>query len=210
MMAHTPRLFHDLITAVFDDIKWTSAHFIGYSFGGSLLAGYLALNPSRVESATFIAPAGLLQSSNFTPEDQKVLEGDEQVTDEQARKFMLDFLEDGELVVPPDWKERVAQGEVVAEAIRKWEVQEHKGHEGSVLAIPRHGGVMDNHSMFKRAMETGVPCMAIIGTDDSVCSRSDLEKVGWEDVRVIQDAGHGLVRQRADEVAESIREFWKR
>jgi pimeloyl-ACP methyl ester carboxylesterase len=207
-IAHTPSLFHGLISSVLDDVKWSSAHIVGYSFGGSLLAGYLASSPDKVDSAVLIAPAGLLRTSNFSPGDQKVLRGDKDVTDEEARSFMLNFLEDGELVIPPDWKERVGRGEVVAEAIRSWELAEHAGHEGSVLAILRHGGVVDNHSAFQTTVGKGVPCLAIVGTEDPVCSVTDLEEVGWSNVKVVQDAGHGLVRQRAEEVAGMIMEFW--
>jgi pimeloyl-ACP methyl ester carboxylesterase len=97
---------------------------------------------------------------------------------------------------------------VVAEAIRSWELAEHAGHEGSVLAILRHGGVVDNHSAFQTTVGKGVPCLAIVGTEDPVCSVTDLEEVGWSNVKVVQDAGHGLVRQRAEEVAGMIMEFW--
>lgn len=207
-IAHTPQIFHELITSVLENVQWSSAHFIGYSFGGSLLAGFLASNPEKVDSALLVAPAGLLQTSNFPRSNQQVLQGDKDVADTEARSFMLNFLEDGTLVVPADWKERVKKGEVIAEAIRAWELVEHAGHEGSVLAILRHGGVMNNHAAFRTVAGKGVPCLAIVGTEDPVCTVANLQEVGWENVKVVQDAGHGLVRQRAEEVAGLIIDFW--
>lgn len=39
----------------------------------------------------------------------------------------------GQLNIPADWKQRVEKGEVVAEAVREWQIREHPGHVASVV-----------------------------------------------------------------------------
>jgi pimeloyl-ACP methyl ester carboxylesterase len=205
---HSAGLFHGLIDALLDELAWPSAHLIGFSLGGSLTAGYVASRPSRVQSFTLVAPAGLFSLSGFDAEGQAHLRGGGDET--AAKKYVLAFLEDGELVVPENWRERVAKGEIVAEALRQWQMREHKGHGASVVAGVRDGAVMDNDAAFVQAAKTGLPNVVVLGELDDICTKDQLEKLGFKDVNVVLKAGHAVVRERVPEVAEIIERFWRR
>jgi pimeloyl-ACP methyl ester carboxylesterase len=205
VLPHDSSLFHKLLDALLDHLEWPSAHLVGYSFGGALTVGYVASRTSRVKSFTLVAPAGLIRSSNFTAEGHAHLRGGDEVA---ARKWVLELLEGGELVVPADWKERVGRGEVVAEAVREWQMREHPGHTASVIAVFRDSGVLDNAAGFVKAVQTGVPSLAVLGELDDVCSKEELNQLGFADVYVVPEAGHAVVRERVPEVAGFIGEFW--
>ncbi|CAO2647095.1 Nn.00g080170.m01.CDS01 [Neocucurbitaria sp. VM-36] len=205
VIPHEASLFHKLLDDLLDQLNWPSAHLVGYSFGGALTVGYTASRPSRVQSFTLVAPAGLIQSSKFTPEEHAHLRGGDEVA---ARKWVIEWLEGGELVVPTDWKERVGRGEVVASAIKEWQMREHPGHTASVVAIFRDGGVMDIDAEFVRAVQTGIPSISVLGELDGVCSEVRLKNVGLANVFVIPQGGHGVVRERVPEVAAFITDFW--
>ncbi|KAF2704084.1 alpha/beta-hydrolase [Pleomassaria siparia CBS 279.74] len=207
VVAHDPSLFHGLLDALLDELEWPSSHLVGFSFGGALSVGYTVLRPSRVQSYTLVAPAGLFKSSSLTAEDKSQLHGDDAAA---ARKWVLEWLEGGELVVPKDWRERAAKGEVVAEAVREWQIREHPGHMATVVGIVRDGGVMDADAEFVKARETGIPTFAVLGGTDGLCGKGDLERVGFMDVAVVPDVGHGVVREMVPEVAELIGDFWSK
>lgn len=176
---HEASLFHELIDNMLDHLSWQSAHLVGFSFGGATTVSYVASRPSRVKSFTLVAPAGLLEMSMFSPEEQACLQGDD---DAAAKKCVLNILEGGDLVVPADWKQRVASGEIVAEAVREWQMREHPGHTASVVAIFRDGGVMGSHAHFDKAAETGIPSLAVLGELDGLCSKEQLNTHGFENV----------------------------
>ncbi|KAK5117510.1 hypothetical protein LTR85_008895 [Meristemomyces frigidus] len=200
---HTPILFHGLIDALLDLLGWPSAHLVGFSFGGATTVGYVVSRPSRVQSFAIIAPAGLLHSSDFSAEH---LRGDDEVA---AHNYVVDCLEGGPLVVPADWKQRVEKGQVVAPAIREWQTREHPGHTASVVAIFRDGGAMDRQAEFAEAAGAGIPSIAVLGELDEVCSKHDLTELGFTDVAVVPQVGHGVVRERVPEVAALIGDFWR-
>lgn len=160
-LPHEQRLFHDLIDALLDHLTWPNVHLIGYSFGGALSPAYVASHSAKVKSFTLVAPAGLIRLSDLSAEEQGHVRGggDEAA----ARKWVHSWLEGGELVVPGDWEERVAKGEVVAPAIKRWQLQKHAGHSASVLGIIRDGGVFDNHNAFAEAARSGIPSLAVLG-----------------------------------------------
>ncbi|KAL4899351.1 hypothetical protein BDW74DRAFT_189439 [Aspergillus multicolor] len=207
--AHEPALFHGLIKHLMAHLGWRDAHFIGYSFGGSTTATFAAAHPDLVSSMVLVAPAGLMSEAQFSETERKYLHGGDGL-EEAAKDWILEFLEGGKLIVLSDWKERVARGEVVAEAVRDWELKEHPGHLASVVAVFRDGGVLDRHAEFSRVAGSGNPCLGILGEMDDVCTAQDLHDVGMNDVAVIPEVGHGVVRERVPEVAQLIEEFWKR
>ncbi|EXM16154.1 hypothetical protein FOTG_15542 [Fusarium oxysporum f. sp. vasinfectum 25433] len=207
VVPHEASLFHQLIDDLLDHLGWPSAHLVGFSFGGATTVSYVASRPSRVKSFTLVAPAGLLQLSMFTPDEQSCLQGDDE---DAAKKCVLNILEGGDLVVPADWKQRVAKGEVVAEAVREWQMREHPGHTASVVAIFRDGGVMGSHAHFDEAAKTGIPSLAVLGELDSLCSKDQLNEHGFENVFVVPKAVHSVVRDQAEDVANLIGDFWKK
>lgn len=121
---------------------------------------------------------------------------------------MVRALEGGPLVVPADWRERVARGEVVAQAVKEWQLREHEGHRATVVGVFRDGGVFENQELFRRTKDTGVPVLAVLGELDELSTVEEVEGFGFE-TRVVLGAGHGVVRERAEEVAERIAEFWR-
>lgn len=206
-VAHEPTIFHSLIGALMGQLGWVDAHFIGYSFGGSTTASFAAAHPECVSSMVLVAPAGLLGSTQFNELQRSYLQGGEGLED-QARDWIVEFLEGGQLVIPPDWKARVRQGQVVAEAVREWELKEHEGHLASVVGIFRDGGVLDQHAVFAKAATKGIPSFAILGELDDLCSAQDLFDVGMRNVAVVPQVGHGVVRERVPEVTQLISDFW--
>ncbi|KAI8658292.1 AB hydrolase-1 domain-containing protein [Fusarium keratoplasticum] len=205
IVPHEAGLFHQLLDDLLDHLQWPSAHLVGYSFGGALTAGYVASRPSRVQSFTLVAPAGLLRFTDFSAEEQGYLRGGDEVA---ARKWVVEWLEGGELTVPADWEKRVEKGEVVAEAVREWQMRKHPGHTASVVAIVRDGGVMDRHAEFTKAAGTGIPALAVLGELDSLCSEQQLSDHGFSNVIVVPQVGHGVVRERAREVGVEVGKFW--
>jgi pimeloyl-ACP methyl ester carboxylesterase len=207
VVPHDASLFHKLIDALLDHLAWSSAHFVGFSFGGALTVGYVASRTVRVQSFTLVAPAGLIRLAYFDEVGKAHIRGGgDEVA---ARKFVIETLEGGELVVPADWKERVGMGEVVAQAVKEWQLREHTGHGASVVGIFRDGGVMDNDGLFAKAVKSGVPNLVVLGGEDDVCTEEQLKELGFKDVKVVPDAGHGVVREKVPEVASFIAELWR-
>lgn len=212
---HTPALFRHLIDALLGELAWSSAHFVGYSFGGVTVAGYAATRSNVVKSMVLVAPAGLLRSEAFgeqVKQDYLVerQDDDDEQREKEAQDWIINFLEGGgPLVVPADWQERVARGQVVAEAVRDWEMRAHRGHAASVVAIFRDGGVLDNHAVFAQVAATGLASLAVLGETDDLCSAQDLEAAGLRNVVVVPQVGHALVRQKVEDVAGHIGEFWR-
>jgi pimeloyl-ACP methyl ester carboxylesterase len=207
VVPHEASLFHQLIDDLLDRLNWPSVHLVGFSFGGATTVSYVVSRPSRVKSFTLVAPAGLLQLSMFTSEEQACLQGDDGAA---AKKCVLNILEGGDLVVPADWKQRVVNGEVVAEAVREWQMREHPGHTASVVAIFRDGGVMDSHAHFDKAAKVRIPSLAVLGELDDLCSKEQLNEHGFENVFVVPKAVHSVVRDQAEHVASLIGDFWKK
>lgn len=211
--AHAPALFHALLDAVLEDLGWGEGEgvdLVGYSFGGALTVGYVAARPGRVRSYVVVAPAGLMRAEGFGEVGRGFLRGGGDEEEEAAGRWVVGVLEgEGGLCVPADWRERVGRGEVVAEAVREWQVREHRGHAASVVGVFRDGGVMDGDAEFVRAVGTGVPALAVLGGLDGLCSEGELRGLGFGNVRVLEGVGHGVVRERVPEVAALIGEFWR-
>lgn len=204
---HEPALFHVLLRELMAHLEWQNAHFIGYSFGGSTTATFAAAYPELVASMVLVAPAGLIRADQFNELQRGYLRGGDGV-EEQARAWILEYLEGGQLIVPSDWKERVARGEVVAEAVRAWQIEEHKGHLASVVGIFRDGGVLDKHAGFAEAAKKNIQSLCILGALDDLCTAQDLHEVGMENVAVVPQVGHGIVREKVPEVVRLIVDFW--
>jgi pimeloyl-ACP methyl ester carboxylesterase len=205
IVPHEASLFHQLLDSLLDKLEWPSAHLVGFSFGGALTVGYVVSRSSRIQSFTLVAPAGLIRSSSFTAVEQGYIRGGDEVA---ARKWVLQLLDGGELVVPLDWAERVGRGEVVAKAVQEWQRREHAGHTASVVAVFRDGGVMDNDAGFIGAVGTGIPSLVVLGELDDICDERELKELGFANVFIVPQVGHGVVRERVPEVARLISSFW--
>jgi pimeloyl-ACP methyl ester carboxylesterase len=203
---HTPSLFHYLIDSVLRALEWGSCHLVGYSFGGATAVSYIASSPQRAkrtESVALIAPAGLWKPDFL--DETKLYSPDFSI----AKGHVLDLLEGGPLIVPSDWATRIGRGEIVAEKIREWQMQNHAGHTASVIGIVRDGGIMGQEEVFRAAVETEIPIIAVLGEKDDVVYEKDLKAVGMRNVVVVKGVGHGVVREEVKEVAKHIEEFWQ-
>jgi pimeloyl-ACP methyl ester carboxylesterase len=207
IIPHEASLFHQLIDDLLNKLSWPSAHLVGFSFGGALTVGYVSSHPSKVQSFTLVAPAGLIHSSNLSDEQKGYLrDGCDEIA---AQKWVFESLEGGDLIVPSDWKERVGRGEVVAPAVREWSMREHGGHVASVVAIFRDAGAFDSDATFLGAVGTKIPSLVVLGEFDGVVDEKELREIGFGNLFVVPGVGHGVVRERVPEVARFIGDFWK-
>jgi pimeloyl-ACP methyl ester carboxylesterase len=204
--AHTPSLFHSLVDSVLEALEWASCHLIGYSFGGVTAVSYISSSSQRakrIESVALIAPAGLWKPHSL--DETKLNSPDFSI----AKSHVLELLEGGLLIVPSDWQSRITRGEIVAEKIREWQMQNHAGHTASVIRIVRDGGIMGQEEVFRAAVETEIAIIAVLGEKDDVVYEKDLKAVGMRNVVVVKGVGHGVVREEVKEVAKHIEEFWQ-
>lgn len=206
--AHEPALFHSLLESLLVHLGWPDAHFVGYSFGGATVAPFAVAYPHRVASFVLVAPAGLIRAEGLGAVGNSYLRGGDDVSEEKVQEWALETVEGGPLIVPADWKERVSRGEVVAEAIKDWEIKNHRGHIASIVGIVRDGGVLDRQAEFVEAANTGIKNICIVGEYDDWSTKRDLQEVGFGDVVVVPQVGHGVVRERVPEVADVIEGFW--
>lgn len=208
---HTPALFHAQLLALLVHLGWADLNVVGYSFGGAIAAGFAARYPETVKSLVLVATAGLMRVESFGEHGEMLIRGGDGVDEKAARDWVLQLLEGGPLIVPTDWQERVQRGEVVSQKVRGWQQEEHRGHVASSVAIFRDGGAIGLHEEFTKAAQ-GVPhILAILGELDDICSKEDLVAIGVqpENVVVVEDVGHGLVRERVGAVARAIGGFWE-
>ena len=207
LVTHTPHIFHAQIHQVLGYMRWSSAHIVGYSFGGSTVVSFANDNPWMCLSATLLAPAGLLQYDGFDAKMRKSLEDTSGEQDGVALDSVLDFLEDGPLNVPGDARDKMLNGEVVAEALRAWELEDHPGHGHSMLSMFRHGGVYGQEARFRRFASLALRKFVIVGGTDPVCSKSQLTELGLDNVEVVENEGHAFIRSAATQAARLLHDF---
>lgn len=215
-------LFHGLVDGVLGALGWkTSAKedggvgILGFSFGAVVAMGYLS-SPlyekwvkEGVQGCVLVAPAGLLKKSWFKEEELALLSPACPAEDEaKAAKFVVSALEGGELVVPEDWRDVVAKGGVEAQAVKQWQLDNHRGHEASVVGIFRDGGVIGNQELFLRIRGTGVRTLVVLGSEDGITDEEEIRGFGF-DVKVVEGVGHGVPRERPEDVADFIAGFWR-
>ncbi|KAI1269758.1 alpha/beta-hydrolase [Xylariaceae sp. FL1019] len=206
LVAHTAHIFHYQIFQVLGFMKWTSAHFLGFSFGGVTTVKFATDNPWVMESVGVLAPAGMIPDQMFGQRLLNLLD-DSKGRETEAQEAILDFLEGGVLEVPEDWEARNRSGEVVPEALRQWELDEHKGYPHSILSMSRNG-IRGNEEAFRTFAQSPVRKIGIVAQLDPVCSKERLEDAGWSNVKVVPQSHHGFVRSHAKDVARIVHEFW--
>lgn len=207
LLAHTPHIFHSQILQVLGFMQWTRAHFLGFSFGGATLMSFAVHHPWAVSSAVILGPAGLLQMEDFDPRMRELLI-DSQGKESEAANVVLSWLEGGPLVVPEDWQEQAKSGKAVAEALREWEIQEHRGYSLSVLSLFRDGGVLGAEESIRAFAKLPLQKVGVVAELDPVCNKSQLTELGFSNVEVIQNEGHSFVRTVPAEVAGIVHQFW--
>ncbi|KAI0421649.1 alpha/beta-hydrolase [Xylaria grammica] len=211
LVPHTAALFHAQALQVLSFLRWTSADVVGYSFGAAMAAQFALHNPWAATSVSLLAPAGIVPQDLFGARLRELLV-DCAGREAEARDAVFEFLEGGPLVVPPDWRERAQRGEVVAQALRAWELEAHAGYPHSVLSIFRRGNVYGCEDDFRELARLPVDKVVVLAELDPVCPAAQLAELGFESgrVRVVERAGHDVVRTEPAEVARIVYELWTR
>ncbi|RAL67916.1 hypothetical protein DID88_008641 [Monilinia fructigena] len=208
---HTPALMHAQIFELLSRVRWSSAHLVGFSLGGSILATFAALHSHVAESVTIVAGAGLWRKHGCGWWNGLQIDG-EWMLGERSEQMILDRLE-GDTPSQEGWKERLKNGVIESEPIERWERENHPGHKASVISTLRYGNVFDQHESYRKLAESNLEILVIVGEYDSSFPlefiRRELRALGWKgDVKQVDGAGHRLVRSHSDEVARLIEEFW--
>ncbi|KAI3321197.1 alpha/beta-hydrolase [Xylariaceae sp. AK1471] len=207
LVAHAAHIFHSQIFQVLGFMRCTSAHIIGYSFGASMATKFAIHSPWACLSVSLLAPAGILNRDVFDERMRGLLD-DSTGRESEAIDCVLEFLEGGPLVVPPDWRERVQSGEIIAEAFREWELKEHPGYPHSVLSMFREDNVYGCEDYFRTFARLPLRKVVVLGELDTICSKSQLTNLGFDHVEVIEQTGHGVVRNAPGEVARIVNRLW--
>ncbi|TGJ88189.1 hypothetical protein E0Z10_g594 [Xylaria hypoxylon] len=207
LVTHTPHIFHSQILQVLGFMQWPSAHILGYSFGASMVTTFAFYNPWAVQSAALLAPAGILPKGLLGERLRELLD-DPTGRESEARDCTFSFLEGGPLIVPTDWQERVQRGEVVAAAFREWELEEHLGFRHSVFSMFREGNVYGCEDDFRKFAQLPLKKVVVLGQLDDVCSKDQLTGLGFNNVEVVEKAGHEVVRTEPGEVARIVHDMW--
>ncbi|KAH7356477.1 Alpha/Beta hydrolase protein [Rhexocercosporidium sp. MPI-PUGE-AT-0058] len=153
LKAHTPALMHVQLLELLSYLRWSSAHIIGFSIGGSIAATFTAFHPHVAESLTLISPAGLLRKA-----DRGWWE-----------KLIMFFINGGRDTQPePGWEERVKKGEMDGVAVETWQRENHGGHVASLVSMWNYAGVYDQHDSYKLLAESGVEILVLVGSEDGV------------------------------------------
>jgi pimeloyl-ACP methyl ester carboxylesterase len=197
--AHTPALWHAQLFELLSHLRWSSANFVGFSLGGTILATFVALHPHVAESVVFICPAGILKS----PEQLLSM------TDE----LILEAVEGSNPQAKEGWKERLKLGIVETEPVEIWQNKYHKGHAATLISAFRYGGVFDQLASYQKIALGHVKVLMILGEKDTVFDAETLKKelleVGWKgEITIVEGATHGIVRSHAHEVAHLAEGFW--
>jgi pimeloyl-ACP methyl ester carboxylesterase len=209
---HTAQIFHFQIFQVLNFMRWTGegtdVHILGYSFGACMAARFAVHNPWAARSVALLAPAGILDKAQLSARMRELLDDGTGSRDAEAADCVLEWLEGGPLIVPADWAERVQAGQVVAEAFRAWELEEHKGYALSVLSMFREDNVYGCEDSFREFAGLSLKKVVVLGELDGVCSKSQLVDLGFDNVQVVEKANHGVVRSAAVEVARHVHRLW--
>ncbi|KAI0515002.1 alpha/beta-hydrolase [Xylaria bambusicola] len=207
LVAHTAHIFHSQIFQVLAFKQWTSAHLLGYSFGASMLVKFAVYNRRAVDSVALLAPAGVIGPELFSERTRDLLR-DSSGREAEAKDAVFELLGGGSPVVPDDWRERIGRGEAVPEAFQDWELKEHPGHRHSVFSMFREGNTYGTEDYFRRFAQLPLKQVVVLGETDNVCSKDKLTDLGFTNVEVVKEAGHGVVRKQPEEVARIVYEMW--
>ncbi|PVH80670.1 alpha/beta-hydrolase [Cadophora sp. DSE1049] len=210
---HTPAIMHTQLLELLAYLRWSSAHIIGFSIGGSIAATFTAIHPCMVESLTLISPAGLLRKADRGWWERLSMDGYFGFEWLRRRKVMF-FINGGRDPQPKQgWEERVKNGEMDGVAVEAWQRENHGGHVASLVSMLNYAGVYDQHANFKLLGEQDVRALVLVGSEDGVFPeemlRRELGGVGWKgEIKVVEGAGHGIVGSHFEDAGKLLDEFW--
>ncbi|KAJ3566320.1 hypothetical protein NPX13_g7176 [Xylaria arbuscula] len=72
----------------------------------------------------------------------------------------------------------------------------------------REGNVYGCEEDFRGFAQAPVKKVVVLGETDEVCRKDKLTKLGFDHVEVVEQAGHGVVRTKPEEVARIVYNMW--
>lgn len=111
--AHTPALLHTQLFELLSYLRWSTAHLLGFSMGGTILASFAAIHPHVAESVTLVAGAGLVRKSDSWLDRLKIDGG--WGREWLGRRTIINLIEGGDPPLKDGWKERLKDGQVETE-----------------------------------------------------------------------------------------------
>ena len=214
LQAHSPALMHAQIFELLSHLKWNTANFLGFSMGGSILANFVAIHGHVVESAIIVAGAGLWRLEDRGRKEGIYSDAEWEAVGLGADSIMA-MIEGSNPVIEEGWKERLANGKVESEPIEKWERDNHAGHAASLVSLFRYGSVWDQHDVYKSLAQSKINTMFVLGENDECFDmkvwQKELGQLGWKekDIKVVNGAGHAVVRSHSIELTKLINDFWR-
>ena len=169
---------------------------VGLSMGGPITAEFTVRHPERVRRLFLFVPAGLDLAGSDSPILKWVRRpviGDWLWRVSWKKALLSDPQYDESALAPEN---RLA-GDVTEQLA-------YKGYSGALLSTLRHMPLTGREATFEALAQTGVPVMAVFGTDDATIRVSSAEKlqllVPDADVRLVEGGTHGLNYQRHADV----------
>jgi pimeloyl-ACP methyl ester carboxylesterase len=112
LTAHVPAIFHTQLLELLSYLKWSKAHILGFSGGGTIAATFVALHPQCAKSLTLATPAGCLKLSDVPWLERITVHEGWWGLNWLRKRNILGFVIDFESKPKPDWKERLQKGDV--------------------------------------------------------------------------------------------------
>ncbi|APA09926.1 hypothetical protein SS1G_05818 [Sclerotinia sclerotiorum 1980 UF-70] len=135
----------------------------------------------------------------------------EWILDDSSEHAIIDELE-GNDSSKEGWKERLKYRKGESEPVERWERENHTDHKASVVSIFRYGNIFNLHESYRKLANSNLKILMILGENDSVFPpeyvKRGLSALSWKkDVKLMDGAGHGIVRTHSEEVAGLMRRF---
>lgn len=160
-----PALMHAHMFELLSRVKGSTAHVVGFSLGGGILATFAALHPQVVASVNLVAGAGLWKKHGSGGWSGVQVDG-AWILDERSEQVIMDQLE-GDAPSREGWKERFKNGAIESDPIERWERENHPGHKASVISIFRYGNIFAQHESYRKLAESNLKILVIVGDYDS-------------------------------------------
>ena len=169
---------------------------VGLSMGGPIVAEFAARHPDKVSKVFLFVPAGLDTAGSDGLRASLVKSpvlGD----------WIWRVFGKSVLLGDPQYDESdlAAENRLAGDVTIQ---MEYRGYLAALLSSLRHFPMTGREDTFGRLAATGVPVMAVYGRDDPTVLVSSADRlqalIPEAEVRILDDAGHGLNYQRHTEV----------
>lgn len=177
---------------------------VGLSMGGPIVSEFATRHPERVSRIALLVPAGLdigAKGGSSAALVRMPVIGD-WIWRMSAKRILLSDPQYDERALEP---ENRLQGDVT-------EQLKYRGYFHALLSTFRHFPMSGREDTFRRLAATGLPVMAVYGSDDPTVLVSSADRfralVPEADVTVLEGANHGLNYQRHAEVNAMLVDFF--